>query len=240
MLRVICIFLYSLAFRACIDVVGLIVRKYLLLWWSFCVLEVTFCSLISFPEAESRTQGSRPRTQKNFEAKDKPSRRGQGHSRKCSPKKNSLQNIFSGDLIKKGLQKFFSGEKDLQKIFFRRSLLEETKKRSLQQARRQRGGRGGHCPPDFPFFPPIYFLPLHGISVGEKSCGFWPEKLFKFLILARKSLWISAKTFFFLEITCFWPEKTFKFLILARKSLRISAKTFFFFGDHLIFTENSP
>ena len=66
---------------------------------------------------ESRTQGSRPRprTQKNFEAKD------QGHRRKCSPKK-SPRNFFSSDLKKTGLQNYF----------FRRSLLEETKKRSLQ------------------------------------------------------------------------------------------------------------
>ena len=81
---------------------------------------------------ESKTQGSRPRprTQKNFEAKDRPSRgQGQGHRHKCSQKKRSskiffmrlqkkgLQKFFSGE---KGLQKFFSGEKGLQKIFFRR------------------------------------------------------------------------------------------------------------------------
>ena len=33
-----------------IDAVELIVRKYLLLWWSFCVLEVTFYSLIKFQD----------------------------------------------------------------------------------------------------------------------------------------------------------------------------------------------
>ena len=32
--------------------------------------------------------------------------------------------------------------------------------------------------------------------VGRKSYCFWPEKLLKFLISARKSLRISAKTFF--------------------------------------------
>ena len=52
----------------------------------------------------------RPRTDP-LEAK------GQGHRRKCSPKK--------------GLQKFFSGEKGLQKFFFRRFLLQETKKKGL-------------------------------------------------------------------------------------------------------------
>ena len=41
---------YSLASRTRIDSVELIVRKYLLLWWSFCVLEVTFYSLISFQD----------------------------------------------------------------------------------------------------------------------------------------------------------------------------------------------
>ena len=62
---------------------------------------------------ESRTQGSRPRTQKKNEAKDT--------RLKCSPKKkkekvfknffsenNGLQKNFSGDLKKKSLQKYFS------------------------------------------------------------------------------------------------------------------------------------
>ena len=62
----------------------------------------------------------RPRTDP-FEAKD------QGHRRKCSQKK-SLQKFFSGDLKKKS-SKIFSGEKGLQKFFFRRSLLEKTKKK---------------------------------------------------------------------------------------------------------------
>ena len=61
---------------------------------------------------ESRTQGSRPRlrTQKNSEAKDRPSwGQGQGHKSKCSQKK-SLQKFFSGDLHlrkkKRSLQNF--------------------------------------------------------------------------------------------------------------------------------------
>ena len=56
---------------------------------------------------------------KNFEAKAKnrPSR-GQGP--------RTQTQVFSK---KQGLQKFFSGEKGLQKISFRRSLLEETKKK---------------------------------------------------------------------------------------------------------------
>ena len=86
----------------------------------------------SLPEVESRTQGSRPRprTQKNFEAKakDRPSRgQGQGHIRKCSPKKKRYSKTFLGKI---GLQKFF----------FRRSLLQETKKkRSLQIFRKVSG-----------------------------------------------------------------------------------------------------
>ena len=39
---------YLLASRTRIDVVELIAKKYLLLWLSFCVLEVTFYSLILF------------------------------------------------------------------------------------------------------------------------------------------------------------------------------------------------
>ena len=65
--------------------------------------------------------------------------------------------------------------------------------------------------------------------MGGKSNCFWPEKPLRFSISARKSLRISAKTFFFLEIICFWSEKPLRFSISARKSLRISAKTFFYF-----------
>ena len=49
---------------------------------------------------------ARPRTQKNFEAKD------QGHRRKCSTKKKGLQKFFSGE---KGIQTFFSGDLYLRK-----------------------------------------------------------------------------------------------------------------------------
>ena len=45
-MQVISISLCSLASITRIDAVELIVKKYLLLWWSFCVLEVTFYSLI--------------------------------------------------------------------------------------------------------------------------------------------------------------------------------------------------
>ena len=77
----------------------------------FRTLSLVSLALASSTEVESRTQGSRPRTQKNFEAKAK----NQGHRHKRSPKKK----VF--------------------KIFFRRSLLEETKKRSLQIFRRVSG-----------------------------------------------------------------------------------------------------
>ena len=82
------------------------------------------------PEVESRTQGSRPRTQKNprprprtafprtdtLEAKDR-NARGQGHKRKCSPKK------------KKGLHKNFSGELKKKKVFTKIFQAFSTKKR---------------------------------------------------------------------------------------------------------------
>ena len=58
------------------------------------------------PKVESRTQSSRPRptTQKNFEAKDRPSRgQGQGHRRKCSPKKKKSSKFFFMRSQKKGL-----------------------------------------------------------------------------------------------------------------------------------------
>ena len=121
---------YALPFRTRIGAVELIVRKYSLLWWSFCVLKGTCDTL---PEVESRTQGSRPRSRPRSQKISRPrtdpleaKAKDQGHRRKCSPKK-------------KGLQNFFSGEKGLQKFFFRRSLLEETKKRSLQIFRKVSG-----------------------------------------------------------------------------------------------------
>ena len=90
--------------------------------WHGCSLGYLWCKLT---EVESRIQGSRPRTQKYFKAKD------QGHRRKCSPKKRSSK-IFFRRSHKKVFENFFQGKKDLQKFLFRRSLLEETKKRFLQ------------------------------------------------------------------------------------------------------------
>ena len=53
-----------------------------------------------------------------------------------------------------------------------------------------------------------------------------PEEPFEFPISAEKSVSISVKTFFFLEITCFWAENPFEFPILAEKSVSISDKPF--------------
>ena len=83
-------------------------------------------------KVESSTQGSkpRPRTQKNFEAKDRPSR-GQGHRRKCSRKKK-VPKIFFRRSQKKFLKDFFQAKK-VFKIFFSSDLyLRKPKKRSLQ------------------------------------------------------------------------------------------------------------
>ena len=55
-MRVIYISFYSLASRTRIDAVERIVRKYLLLWQSFCVLEVTFYSLILFQDKNALTK----------------------------------------------------------------------------------------------------------------------------------------------------------------------------------------
>ena len=68
---------------------------------------------------------------KNFEAKanNRPSR-GQGPRTQTQVfSKKKVFKIFFQAISKKSLQKFFSGEKGLQKISFRRSLLEETKKK---------------------------------------------------------------------------------------------------------------
>ena len=93
-----------------------------------------FSSRIVFlSEVESRTQSWRPRTDPlDAKAKDR------GHRHKCSPKK-SPQNFFSGDLKKRGLQKFFQAKK-VFKIFFSGDLyLRKPKKRSLQIFRKVSG-----------------------------------------------------------------------------------------------------
>ena len=51
-----------------------------------------------------------------------------------------------------------------------------------------------------------------------------PEKAFEYPILAKKSVTVSVKTFFFLEITCFWAEKAFEFPILAKNPSQFSDK----------------
>ena len=57
------------------------------------------------------------------------------------------------------------------------------------------GGQGGIAPLIFDF-PPDLFLAPHGIFLGGKSCCFWLEKSFEFVISARNSLRISTKIFF--------------------------------------------
>ena len=76
---------------------------------------------------------------------------------------------------------------------------------------------------------------------GKITC-FWPEKTIKYSISTRKSVWVPAKTFFFVFFGdhLLLAGKTPKFSVSARKSLWISAKTFFFFGDQLIFTNKTP
>ena len=49
-MRTIYISFYSLASRTRVDAVELIVRKYLLLWWSFCVLKDTFYSVMKLQD----------------------------------------------------------------------------------------------------------------------------------------------------------------------------------------------
>ena len=75
------------------------------------------CYLLQKSKVESRTQGSRPRprTQKNFEAKDRPSRgRGQGPRTQTQvfSKKKDLQIFFQA---KKVFKNFFSGDLYLRK-----------------------------------------------------------------------------------------------------------------------------
>ena len=90
-----------------------------------------------------RTQGSRPRIQKNLRPKPRTDlldvkAKDQGHRRKCSSKKKVLK-IFFQAISKKWSSKIFFMRKKSSKIFFRCSLLEETKKRSLQILRKVSG-----------------------------------------------------------------------------------------------------
>ena len=76
------------------------------------------------PEMESRTQGSRPRTQKKIRGQGQSFReqtlsrprtgmleaKDQGHSRKCSPKKRSSKKVFRRSPIHRRIQDFWLGE----------------------------------------------------------------------------------------------------------------------------------
>ena len=56
--------------------------------------------------------------------------------------------------------------------------------------------------------------------IGGKSFCFWPEKPFKFLISARKSLRISAKTFFFWRSPVFGRKNRLIFFFLGSSSFK--------------------
>ena len=84
------------------------------------------------------------------------------------------------------------------------------------------GGQGGQCRPDFRFCPTDFSLAPYGIFLGGKSWCFWAEKTLKFAISARKSLWISAKTFFF------WRSPAF-----GRKICDFGQKKPSHFGENL-------
>ena len=83
----------------------------------------------------------------------------------------------------------------------------------------QAGGRGGNAP-QFSFLTPRFFSCPPRYFSGGRSCCFWAEKTLKFAISARKSLRISAKTFFF-----FWKSPAFgrKICDFGQKN---AAKTF--------------
>ena len=102
--------------------------------------------IISFPLFRGVVEDTR------LEAKDKDTKKFRGQGQTLSRprrrtkdtdasviKKKRSSKIFFRRSQKKGLQNFVSGEKGLQKFFFRRSLLEETKKRSLQIFRKVSG-----------------------------------------------------------------------------------------------------
>ena len=84
---------------------------------------------------ESRTQGSRPRprTQKNFEAKDRTSRcQGPRTQTQVFSKKKSSKIFVSGDFKKKVLKIFFQAKKVFKNFFSGDLYLRKPKKRSLQ------------------------------------------------------------------------------------------------------------
>ena len=91
------------------------------------------------------------------------------------------------------------------------------------------GGAGGAMPPRFSFLPPDFFLAPHGVFLGGRSWCIWAGKTLKFAILARKSLRISAKTFFF------WRSPAFD-----RKICDFSQKKPSDFGEDLFLFCRSP
>ena len=77
-------------------------------------------------------------------------------------------------------------------------------------------------------------------NLGAGVAVIRPEEPFEFVISGGKSISISAKIFFFLEITYTWAEKPFEFPISAEKSGSVSVKTFFFLEITYFWEEKPP
>ena len=59
-----------------------------------------------------------------------------------------------------------------------------------------RGGAGGHSPPIFVFAPLIYFLPSHGIFLGEKVAVFGRKNRLNLLFRPEKAFGFRRRPFF--------------------------------------------
>ena len=73
--------------------------------------------------------------------------------------------------------------------------------------------------------------------MGGKSFCFWPKKPFKFLISARKSLRISAKTFFFRD-HLFLAVKTIEISDFGQKNPSGNGEDFFFWRSPVFGRKN--
>ena len=93
----------------------------------------------------------------------------------------------------------------------------------IQQARRQRGSRGGNAP-RFSFLPPRLFSCPPGYFFGRKKLMFFGRKKVKTCDFGQKKPRISAKTFFF------WRSPVF-----GRKICDFGQKKPSDFGEDLFF-----